>query len=119
MDTGAHSATFGGCAYMVMLPSGEMSLCPFRERREMEKHVTELWCDRCKRKFERREAGFADTITMIIGWFRLRNGSGSRVSPPEHRAWDNLDKDLCSNCTEEFTDWWKNPPERDTDAPIS
>lgn len=75
----------------------------------MEKHVTELFCDRCKRKFERRESGFADTLTMAIGWFKLRNGSGSK-SVSQGRTWENLDYDLCSDCTEEFEVWWKIPP---------
>jgi hypothetical protein len=78
----------------------------------MEKQVTELYCDRCKRKFERRESGFADTLTMVIGWFKFRNGSGSK-SVSQGRTWENLDYDMCSNCTEEFGVWWKSPPKRD------
>ena len=78
----------------------------------MEKHVTEYYCDRCKRQVVKREAGFADTFTMVIGWFKFRNGSGSKNSS-HGRDWENLDYDLCSNCTEEFEEWWKNPPERD------
>lgn len=78
-----------------------------------EKHVTEYWCDRCKRQFQRRESGFADTLTMVIGWFKYRNGSGSKTST-HGRTWENLDYDLCSNCTEEFTEWWENPSERET-----
>lgn len=75
----------------------------------MEKHITELWCDRCKRKFQKREAGWADTITAVIGWFFFTNGSGSKTSK-HSRSWENLDYDMCSNCTEEFREWWKNPP---------
>ena len=100
-----------------MLPSGEMSLCPFRERGNMTiKHIEELWCDRCKRKFEQREPNsFTDTMTMVIGWFKFRNGSGSKTTV-HGRRWENLDYDLCSDCTQEFTEWWKNPPERVSDA---
>lgn len=76
-------------------------------------HIEEYHCDRCKRKFLKRESGFADTLTMAIGWFKFRNGSGSKSSV-HGRSWENLDFDLCSNCTEEFEAWWKNPPERET-----
>lgn len=78
----------------------------------MEKHVTELYCDRCRGKFHRRESGFVTTATLVIGWLKLRNGSGSK-SVSQGRTWENLDYDLCSNCTEEFDVWWKSPPKRD------
>ena len=76
------------------------------------KHIEEHWCDRCKRKFEVRESQYGVTYTMEIGWFEYTNGSGSKDST-HSRRWENLDHDLCSNCTEEFKEWWKNPPERD------
>jgi hypothetical protein len=52
---------------------------------------------------------------MVIGWFKYRNGGGSKTTT-HGRSWENLDYDLCSNCTEEFIEWWMNPPERESDA---
>lgn len=77
----------------------------------MEKHITELYCDRCERKFERRESQYGNTLTMAIGWFKLQNGSGSKNSSNgtgRSCIMKNLDHDLCADCTKEFGEWWKN-----------
>jgi hypothetical protein len=114
MDTGAHGAAIRRMCLRVVLPSGEMSLCPFRERgcHMTVKHIKEYHCDRCKRIFEKRESQYANTETMEIGWFFYTNGSGSKASA-HGRSWENLDYDLCSDCTGEFREWWRNSPERD------
>lgn len=77
------------------------------------KLVEEHWCDRCNKPYKERREGFANTTTMAIGWFRFRNGSGSKNSSPPNRRWENLDYDLCMDCTEAFRLWWQNPPRED------
>lgn len=77
------------------------------------KHIEEYHCDRCKRIFELRESQYVMTETMEIGWFKYTNGSGSKNSS-QGRRWENLDHDLCPDCTKDFLVWWKNPPERET-----
>lgn len=115
MNTGAHGAAIRRMCLRVVLPWGEMSLYSYEVSKGEYmtiKHIEEYHCDRCKRVFQQRESGFADTLTMAIGWFLFRNGSGSKNSSIG-RQWENLDYDLCDSCTEEFQDWWVNPPERD------
>lgn len=68
------------------------------------KVIEELWCDRCDTKFERGNA-YGAIHTMEIGWFKYRNGGGSKETSPG-RTWENLDKDLCDSCTEAFFEWW-------------
>lgn len=80
------------------------------------KVIEELWCDRCQRKFEKRSAdGYSPCETLEIGWFKYRNGSGSKASPPG-RSWENLDHDLCPICTAQFFDWWNIGSEADDDG---
>lgn len=72
------------------------------------KHIEEYHCDRCKQVYNHRsENSYQDIITMAIGWFTFRNGSGSKTSPAVHRTWENLDNDLCDVCTAEFLTWWE------------
>lgn len=62
----------------------------------MEKHIVELYCDRCTAKFSRRD-GSGKTISDMDWWVK-NNGSGSRLSQPS--------KDLCDVCTQQFLNWW-------------
>lgn len=72
------------------------------------KHIEEIYCDRCGKKHERRAEVYAGNFyTMEIGWFIFNNGSGSRVKPAQSRSWENLDYDLCADCTASFRLWWK------------
>lgn len=68
------------------------------------KHITQYFCDRCNKQYERQKMGRV-TVTMAIGWFKYVNGSGSKVTS-KGRSWENLDYDLCNSCTESFDNWW-------------
>lgn len=80
------------------------------------KLVEELWCDRCKTKFERQDPTgvVANTLTMGIWWLKFLNGTKSRNTNPSNGSWEKYD--LCPDCTGEFVHWWQNPPKRGTDA---
>lgn len=65
------------------------------------RHIQIHTCDRCKKEFQRSEG-----VSLEIGWFKLTRGSGSKLSTPQGRP-ENLDKDLCEDCTDSFFDWWK------------
>ena len=70
------------------------------------KHIEEYHCDRCKRIFQQRESEYGVTRTMDIGWFEYQNGSGSKDSSHDAR-WENLDYNLCPDCTKAFRAWWR------------
>jgi hypothetical protein len=70
------------------------------------KLIEQYFCNRCDRQYEKQQRGRV-TVTMAIGWFRYVNGSGSKLTTPKGRSWENLDYDLCDICTESFAQWWK------------
>jgi hypothetical protein len=70
------------------------------------KHVEIYICDRCGTEYEKTVRGRV-VVTAAIGWFKFRNGSGSKVSSPMGRPHENLDHDLCTSCTVTFFEWWK------------
>jgi hypothetical protein len=73
------------------------------------KVIEQYWCDRCGIQFQRAQQGRV-TVTMLIGWFKFTNGGGSKASSPADRTsrgWENLDRDLCRDCTDSFGEWWK------------
>lgn len=63
----------------------------------MEKRITELYCDRCRVKFTRRD-GNGKTISDMDWWVN-HNGIASRL--PNQPL-----KDLCDVCTQQFLNWW-------------
>lgn len=65
------------------------------------KIIEEIHCDRCGQIFDKKGQ------TMEIGWFKFTNGSGSKRSS-NNRSHDNLDQDLCNDCTESFEAWWES-----------
>lgn len=72
------------------------------------KTIEQYWCDRCGEQFQ-RTGGVRPVKSMAIGWFQWNNGSGSKSKrfATTMSSSDDLDRDMCHECTESFLSWWK------------